>query len=71
MELSSLIKPLSESHSTTKKLQPYVSTGYVFLKAHVEVATTSCLPSVYGAHAGMLHGAVGMQMILPTIFYVR
>ena len=42
----------------------------MFLKALVEVATTSCQQSAYETHAGMLDGAVGMQMILLTISYV-
>ena len=42
----------------------------MFLKAFAEVATTSCQQSAYEAHAGMLDGAVGMQMILWTVSYV-
>ena len=35
------------------------------------MATTSCQQSTYETHAGMLNGAVGMQMILLTMSYVR
>ena len=42
-----------------------------FLKAHVEVATTSCQQSAYETHAGMLDGVVRMQMILWRYHYVR
>ena len=46
----------------------------MFLKAHVEVEfveDASCQQSAYETYANMLDGAVGMQMILPTIFHVR
>ena len=43
----------------------------MFLKALVEVATTSCQQSAYETLAGMLDGAVEIQMILLTISYVR
>ena len=43
----------------------------MFLKAVIEVATTSCQQNAYETHAGMLDGVVGVQMILLTISYVR
>ena len=42
----------------------------MFLKALVEVATTSCQQSAYETHAGMLDGAIGKRMIFLTISYV-
>ena len=71
MELTSLIKPLSKWHSTSEKLKFYVSTGYKFLKAPVDVATELCQQSAYETHAGKLDGALEMQMILLMISYVR
>ena len=55
-----------------QKIIALISTGYAFLKAHVEVATTiSCQQKAYETHARMLDGSVGMKMTLLTISYVR